>query len=131
MTTQFNPIRVRICSHITQSTFLHLEDALSIGKLRLFAGSYQRGKGITTNAHHFLDAGDAGDLRGQIDEELFGPEPAPTPSSQFLHYQDGALVNSNNENERKAFLQYGKDKEEDPNSLATLRDFYWRNQIKG
>ena len=59
MTTQNKPIRVRIYSHITQSTFLHVEDALSIGKLRLFAGSYKRGRGITSNAHHFLDTADA------------------------------------------------------------------------
>ncbi len=59
MTTRHSPTRVRIYSHITQSTFLHVEDALSIGKLRLFAGIYQRGKGIVANGHHFLDTADA------------------------------------------------------------------------
>jgi len=59
MTTHHNQVRVRIYSHITQSTFLHVEDATSIGKLRLFAGAGRRGRGITANAHHFLDKEDA------------------------------------------------------------------------
>jgi len=306
MTNQHNPIRVRIYSHITQSTFLHVEDALSIGKLRLFAGSYQRGKGITANAHHFLDTADARvvllalaqaepsftyreykgsanggtdaisrvlsvkakgdrvyfelknspgqltntgaiqpngkptakitipfktyearrlagealaylqawdvmrlaaqqesisglppyaltpptldgfpagsiddslgrqassaemttsseeslhattvetptaagfpsaqvippkdgkadvvDLRLQTNGEPFGLETTPTPSSPLLHYQDGTLVNPNNESERKAFLQYREDNGEDPKSLATLRDFHLQNHAAG
>ncbi|MGD8856966.1 MAG: hypothetical protein PVG33_11595, partial [Chloroflexota bacterium] len=59
MTSQYTSTRIRIYSYVTQSTFLHVEDALGIGKLRLFAGVYQRGKGITANAHHFLDTADA------------------------------------------------------------------------
>ncbi|MFQ6101767.1 MAG: hypothetical protein ACE5OS_11120 [Anaerolineae bacterium] len=31
------PQRYRICSHLTRSRFLHVEDALGIGKVRLFA----------------------------------------------------------------------------------------------
>ncbi len=59
MTTNHNPTCVRIYSHITKSTFLHVEDALRIGNLRLFAGSFKRGKGITANTHHFIDTADA------------------------------------------------------------------------
>ena len=61
MNTQSNPTRVRIHSHITQSRFLHVEDALSIGKIRLFAGSYRKGHGINANGHayHFIDLADA------------------------------------------------------------------------
>jgi hypothetical protein len=61
VTNQPNPTRVRINSHITQSRFLHVEDALSIDKIRLFAGSYRKGHGINANghAHHFIDLSDA------------------------------------------------------------------------
>jgi hypothetical protein len=61
MNTQSNPTRVRIHSHITQSRFLHVEDVLSIDKIRLFAGSYRKGHGINANghAHHFIDLADA------------------------------------------------------------------------
>jgi hypothetical protein len=53
--------RVRIYSHVTQSRFLHIEDALKIGKLRLFAGNYRRGQGMAENGHanHFIDLADA------------------------------------------------------------------------
>jgi hypothetical protein len=53
--------RVRIYSHMTQSRFLHIEDSLKIGKLRLFAGNYRRGHGMAENGHsaHFLDLADA------------------------------------------------------------------------
>ena len=53
------PTRVRICSHITQTRFLHVEDALNIGKLRLFAGNYRRGQGMDSHTHHFIDLADA------------------------------------------------------------------------
>ena len=294
MTSQHNPIRIRIYSHITQATFLHVEDALSIGKLRLFAGSYKRGKGIISNAHHFLDTADArvvllalaqaepgfayqefkgsvndgtevisrvfsvkakgdrvyvelkngpgrltnsgaiqpngkpaaeitilfkthesrrlatevlaylqawdvirlaahrevisglppyllappsidtfpagstdgspgsqasdakmaaigksvgaelpstqvippndgkanvADWLGQSNEELSGPDPTPTLSSPLLHYQDGTLVNPSNEGERKAFLKYRKDNEEDPTSLDSLRSWYEQHKL--
>ncbi len=61
MNTQSNPTRVRIHSHITQSRFLHVEDVLSIDKIRLFAGSYRKGHGVNANghAHHFIDLADA------------------------------------------------------------------------
>jgi len=56
---------VRIYSHVTQSRFLHVEDALGIGKIRLFAGAYRRGEDslhrrpATGLARHFLDIADA------------------------------------------------------------------------
>lgn len=49
----------RIYSQVTQSAFLHVEDALAIGKLRLFAGRYEKGKGTSATAHHYLDLDDA------------------------------------------------------------------------
>ena len=48
MNNQPSPTRVRLYSHVTQSHFLHIEDALAIGKLRLFAGNYRKGQGVTT-----------------------------------------------------------------------------------
>ena len=54
-----SPTRVRIHSHVTQSRFLHVEDALNIGKIRLFAGSYRKGQGMDSHSHHFLDLADA------------------------------------------------------------------------
>ncbi|MBP8000047.1 MAG: hypothetical protein KA314_14870 [Chloroflexi bacterium] len=56
-----NPVsmRVRICSHVTQAKFLHIEDSLGIGKLRLFAGTYRKGNGMDVHTHHFMDVDDA------------------------------------------------------------------------
>jgi len=51
--------RFRIYEHITQTRWLHVEDALDIGKLRLFAGQYQRGDGASHTAYHFVDLPDA------------------------------------------------------------------------
>ncbi len=51
--------RKRLYSHVTRSRFLHLEDALDIGKVRLFAGEYKRGRGSSATVHHFLDLADA------------------------------------------------------------------------
>lgn len=59
MSTGAPPTRVRIHSHVTQSRFLHVEDALGIGKIRLFAGTYRRGAGLQQHAHHFIDIPDA------------------------------------------------------------------------
>jgi hypothetical protein len=58
MTDQPNT-RFRISEHITKTRWLHVEDALDIGKLRLFAGQYTRGNGASHTAHHFLDLADA------------------------------------------------------------------------
>jgi hypothetical protein len=51
--------RNRVYSYLTRSRFLHVEDALAIGKLRLFVGKYKRGKGASSTAFHFLDVDDA------------------------------------------------------------------------
>ncbi|MBM4467442.1 MAG: hypothetical protein FJ014_18115 [Chloroflexi bacterium] len=51
--------RYRIYSHITRSRWLHIEDALDIGKVRLFAGDYQKGQGAKAVAWHYLDVADA------------------------------------------------------------------------
>jgi hypothetical protein len=54
-----NEKRYRLYEYMTRTKWLHVEDALSIGKLRLFAGSYQRGQGAQMTAFHFLDVADA------------------------------------------------------------------------
>jgi hypothetical protein len=36
-----------------------VEDALVIGKIRLFAGNYRRGQGMDSHAYHFIDLADA------------------------------------------------------------------------
>jgi hypothetical protein len=51
--------RYRIHSHLTRSRFLHVEDALDIGKVRLFAGEYKRGQGASVITAHYLDVADA------------------------------------------------------------------------
>jgi len=51
--------RYRIYSHITKSSFLHVEDALEIGKLRLFAGHYKKGAGSDQMTAHWHDVADA------------------------------------------------------------------------
>lgn len=57
-TSQY-PERYRITDHITRSTWLHIEDATDIGKLRLFAGKYQRGEGAKVTLAHWLDVSNA------------------------------------------------------------------------
>lgn len=70
MTNQSTPTltRVRIHSHITQSRFLHVEDALGIGagKVRFFAGTYRRNQGMNAHCHHFLDLADARVIFGAL-----------------------------------------------------------------
>jgi hypothetical protein len=53
--------RRRIFSHLTKTRFLHIEDSLSLGKLRFFMGAYERGKGIGEmgTAYAFMDLLDA------------------------------------------------------------------------
>lgn len=51
--------RVRIASHVTQSRFLHVEDSLKIGKVRLFAGTYRKGTGMQEFANFYQDIADA------------------------------------------------------------------------
>jgi hypothetical protein len=50
--------RVRIYSYLTKSRFLHIEDSLQIGKVRLFGGTYRRNEGMSDHGHHFLDIAD-------------------------------------------------------------------------
>jgi hypothetical protein len=57
-TVAYDP-RKRICSHITTSKWLHVADALEIGKLRLFAGTYTRGAGAQVMTVHHMDLDDA------------------------------------------------------------------------
>ncbi|MFO7682992.1 MAG: hypothetical protein R6X34_23395 [Chloroflexota bacterium] len=52
-------VRVRIASHITQSRFLHVEDSLKIGKIRLYAGNFRKHEGASSLTAHFLDVSDA------------------------------------------------------------------------
>lgn len=47
--------REQFYQHMTKSAFLHLEDALNIGKVRIFAGHYQRGQGTKVSSAHFID----------------------------------------------------------------------------
>ncbi len=54
-----NSQRPRIFSYVTKSSFLHVEDALEIGKLRLFAGHYKKGNGASLLTAHWLDVDDA------------------------------------------------------------------------
>jgi hypothetical protein len=54
-----SPTRVRLYSHVTKTRFLHIEDSLSIGKVRLFAGAYVRSRGMTSHTNHYLDLADA------------------------------------------------------------------------
>lgn len=64
--TSLSYTRVRIHTHVTQSRFLHVEDALNIGKIRLFAGNYRRGQGMETYSHHFIDLADARVIFGAL-----------------------------------------------------------------
>lgn len=58
-TTMASPLRVRIASHVTQSRFLHVEDSLAIGKVRLFAGTYRKGSGMQEFANFYQEIADA------------------------------------------------------------------------
>lgn len=66
--TSPSPTRVRLYSHVTQSRFLHVEDALAIGKLRLFAGNYRKGQGMDKQgfANAFVDVADARVIFGAL-----------------------------------------------------------------
>ena len=55
----YAPSRPRIYSHLTGRRFLHLEDALERGKIRVFVGEYSKGQGMKSSAFHFLDVDDA------------------------------------------------------------------------
>jgi len=49
----------RIFSMMTNKAFFHVEDALGIGKVKFFMGSYQKGKGSTATVIHYVDVADA------------------------------------------------------------------------
>ena len=49
----------RIFSLMTNKAFLHFEDALSIGKIKVFMGSYVKGQGSKDKVIHYLDVDDA------------------------------------------------------------------------
>ena len=59
MSKQSPSTRIRITSHVTQTRFLHVADALKLGKIRLFAGSYRRGQGLSAHTAHYLDLASA------------------------------------------------------------------------
>jgi len=83
--------RFRIHSHVTKSKWLHIEDALEIGKLRLFAGDYVKGKGAKATAIHYLDLADARVLLSDLAwgkpvdfVEFKGSANGGTPTSRVL-----------------------------------------------
>lgn len=51
----FKPRHFRIYSHQTNKVILHIEDCLSINKIRLDAYSYQRGQGARSHVEHYVD----------------------------------------------------------------------------
>ncbi|MBM4467823.1 MAG: hypothetical protein FJ014_20110 [Chloroflexi bacterium] len=85
-----NQQRYRIYTHITKSSFLHVEDALDIGKLRVFAGRYKRGNGAEQMTAHWLDLADARVLLADmswgkaLDHIEFKGSPGNPPTSRVL-----------------------------------------------
>lgn len=56
MSDQQTPRRYRrLYSFMTKTRFLHVEDALRMGKVRLYAGAYKRGQGSEAMCVHFMD----------------------------------------------------------------------------
>ena len=49
----------RIFSLMTNKAFFHVEDALGIGKVKIFMGSYVKGQGAKDKVIHYLDVDDA------------------------------------------------------------------------
>ena len=66
MSHQPSPTRIRIASHITQTRFLHVEDAPAIGKLRLFGDNYRQGQGTSSYANAYVDIADARIIFGAL-----------------------------------------------------------------
>lgn len=50
--------RVVIAKWMNRSRFIQIEDALDIGKVRIWLGAYVKGKGMQENAYHFIDVDD-------------------------------------------------------------------------
>lgn len=87
--------RPRIYSEITRSVILHVEDALDIGKVRLFLLAYQRGQGASVTAAHYLDVEDArvlaADLaQGRLVEKF--TDFKGTAASSTANAQDGKPI---------------------------------------
>jgi len=92
--------RHRIYSEITRSVILHIEDALDIGKVRIFLLSYKRGQGASATAAHYLDIEDARVLSADLTtgrlQETFtdfkgsanGSKAAAKPVSRVLKLDD-------------------------------------------
>ncbi|NKQ37559.1 MAG: hypothetical protein HF973_18340 [Chloroflexi bacterium] len=66
MNNPSNSTRVRIYNYLTQSRFLHIEDSLVINKVRLFAGTYRKSKGMSTYANAFVNIADARVIFGAL-----------------------------------------------------------------
>ena len=87
-------------THFPRDLFLHLEDALAIGKVRLFAGTYARGQGAQATAFHFLDLDDARVLFSDLAQgkavsfaDYKGTANSDTPQSRVLLVEtDGQTV---------------------------------------
>ena len=56
---QKNGEHPRIFSMMTNKAFLHIEDALGIGKIKFFMGAYQKGQGASAKVVHYMDVADA------------------------------------------------------------------------
>ena len=56
---QKNGEHPRIFSMMTNKAFLHIEDALAIGKIKFFMGAYQKGQGASAKVVHYMDVADA------------------------------------------------------------------------
>ena len=87
--------RPRIHSHITKSSFLHVEDSLEIGKLRLFGGHYKKGNGSSQMAAHWIDVVDARVLLHDmawgkaLDYVEYKGTPGNPPTSRVLKVKSG------------------------------------------
>ena len=97
------PTRVRIYSHVTKTRFLHIEDALNIGKVRLFGGTYSRGQGMSDHASHYLDMSDArivfhALLNGEqgFNYKEYKGTPPPSPKQPALSRVLSAVVKDDN-----------------------------------
>ncbi len=80
--------RPRIYSEITRSVILHVEDALDIGKVRVFLLSYKRGQGASATAAHYLDVEDARVLAADLAQGRL--------SEKFTDFKGTANVNGGN-----------------------------------
>ena len=87
------PARTRIYSEITRSVILHAEDALDIGKVRIFLLSYQRGQGASATAAHYLDLEDARVLAADLASGRL--------TEKFTDFKGSANTNGSGDNTAK------------------------------